>query len=114
MAKLVFGMNQSLDGYVDHMAFAAKPPRSSATSSRRLRAGGQWWYGRPKCMRSALLDDDHSGMGCRGTRLSRRRGEPAEMGRLALLSRVGPTPGLLKMILEGRESRELKASATGG
>jgi hypothetical protein len=22
MAKLVFGMNQSLDGYVDHLAFA--------------------------------------------------------------------------------------------
>ena len=22
MARLVFGMNQSLDGYVDHMAFA--------------------------------------------------------------------------------------------
>jgi len=25
MAKLVFGMNQSLDGYVDHMAFAPPP-----------------------------------------------------------------------------------------
>jgi dihydrofolate reductase len=25
MAKLVFGMNQSLDGYVDHMAFAPVP-----------------------------------------------------------------------------------------
>jgi hypothetical protein len=25
MAKLVFGMNQSLDGYVDHMAFAPNP-----------------------------------------------------------------------------------------
>jgi hypothetical protein len=25
MAKLVFGMNQSLDGYVDHMAFGASP-----------------------------------------------------------------------------------------
>ena len=25
MAKLVFGMNQSLDGYVDHMAFAPTP-----------------------------------------------------------------------------------------
>ena len=25
MAKLVFGMNQSLDGYVDHMAFATSP-----------------------------------------------------------------------------------------
>lgn len=27
MAKLVFGMNQSLDGYVDHMAFGPGPPR---------------------------------------------------------------------------------------
>ncbi len=25
MAKLVFGMNQSLDGYVDHLAFAPGP-----------------------------------------------------------------------------------------
>lgn len=25
MAKLVFGMNQSLDGYIDHMGFAAGP-----------------------------------------------------------------------------------------
>jgi hypothetical protein len=25
MAKLVFGMNQSLDGYVDHTAFAPRP-----------------------------------------------------------------------------------------
>jgi hypothetical protein len=25
MAKLVFGMNQSLDGYVDHMEFAPSP-----------------------------------------------------------------------------------------
>jgi hypothetical protein len=25
MTKLVFGINQSLDGYVDHMAFAQSP-----------------------------------------------------------------------------------------
>ena len=25
MAKLVFGMNQSLDGYVDHLAFEPSP-----------------------------------------------------------------------------------------
>ena len=25
MARIVFGMNQSLDGYVDHMAFAPSP-----------------------------------------------------------------------------------------
>jgi hypothetical protein len=32
MAKLVFGMNQSLDGYVDHMALRLIP-RSFDTSS---------------------------------------------------------------------------------
>src|SRR5688572_20469533 len=26
MAKLVFGLNQSLDGYVDHLAFGPDPP----------------------------------------------------------------------------------------
>jgi hypothetical protein len=26
MAKLVFGLNQSLDGYVDHQNFAPSPP----------------------------------------------------------------------------------------
>ena len=36
MAKLVFGMNQSLDGYVDHEAFSPGP-RPSGTSSMRLR-----------------------------------------------------------------------------
>ena len=36
MAKLVFGMNQSLDGYVDHMAFAPSPTLfpTSATAAR--------------------------------------------------------------------------------
>lgn len=36
MAKLVFGMNQSLDGYVDHMAFAPGPTlfRPNANSSQ--------------------------------------------------------------------------------
>ena len=41
MAKLVFGMNQSLDGYVDHMP-GCQAPLFSVTSSRRLSgAGGQ-------------------------------------------------------------------------
>ena len=37
MAKLILSMNQSLDGYVDHMAFAPAPS-SFVTSSRRLAA----------------------------------------------------------------------------
>jgi hypothetical protein len=34
MAKLVFGMNQSLDGYVDHEALRLMP-RSFVTSSSK-------------------------------------------------------------------------------
>ena len=45
MARLVFGMNQSLDGYVDHMRFA---PDSTLfrhfTEEARRQAGGV--YGR--------------------------------------------------------------------
>ena len=34
MAKLVFGMNQSLDGYVDHEAFAPGPLLFVTSSSK--------------------------------------------------------------------------------
>ena len=37
MAKIVFGMNQSLDGYVDHQEFAPVP-RSFVTSSSKCAA----------------------------------------------------------------------------
>ena len=33
MAKLVYGLNQSLDGYVDHTKLGPPVPRPSATSS---------------------------------------------------------------------------------
>ena len=45
MAKLVFGMNQSLDGYVDHMAFAPSP-----TLFRHFIDGGRGKRG--QCVRS--------------------------------------------------------------
>ena len=48
MAKLVFGMNQSLDGYVDHMAFEPSPALF-VTSSKRLRTGG-------KCVRRQMYE----------------------------------------------------------
>ena len=35
MAKLVFGLNQSLDGYVDHQEFAPLVPRSFVTSPNK-------------------------------------------------------------------------------
>ena len=37
MATLVFGMNQSLDGYVDHEAFApAQTPAANSSDTREL------------------------------------------------------------------------------
>ena len=38
MAKLVFGMNQSLDGYVDHHGICGRVPRSFVTSSSKCAA----------------------------------------------------------------------------
>lgn len=59
MAKLVFGMNQSLDGYVDHMAFAP-----SATLFRHFieEAQGQAGsiYGRQMYEIMRYWDEDHS------------------------------------------------------
>ena len=42
MARLVFGMNQSLDGYVDHMAFAPGPTlfRHFIEEAQRSQGGG--------------------------------------------------------------------------
>ena len=58
MAKLVFGMNQSLDGYVDHMAFAPSP-----TLFRHFvaEAGAQSGsvYGRKMYEIMRYWDDDH-------------------------------------------------------
>ena len=40
MAKLVFGMNQSLDGYVDHMAFGPSPRPTRSGFSKCTRRWG--------------------------------------------------------------------------
>jgi len=106
MAKIVFGMNQSLDGYVDHLAFCARPHASSATSSRRLR-GRRAVCTVATCMRSCVYwDDDLSLNGMRRNTPSRRRrgGTQPKWGRLAHVE-VGrpPTPDLLEMMCRGRD-----------
>jgi dihydrofolate reductase len=58
MAKLVFGMNQSLDGYVDHMAFAPSPTLfSHFIEQARGQAGSL--YGRTLYEVMRYWDDDH-------------------------------------------------------
>ena len=58
MAKLVFGMNQSLDGYVDHMAFAPSPAIfRHFIEQARNQAGSV--YGRRLYEVMRYWDDDH-------------------------------------------------------
>ena len=59
MAKLVFGMNVSLDGYVDHMAFGPSPAlfRHFIEQARDL-AGSV--YGRGLYELMAYWDEDHA------------------------------------------------------
>src|SRR5207249_10173227 len=58
MAKLVFGMNQSLDGYVDHMAFAPSPTLFRHFIEEAKRQAGSV-YGRRMYEVMRYWDDDH-------------------------------------------------------
>jgi dihydrofolate reductase len=58
MAKLVFGMNQSLDGYVDHMAFAPGPALFRHFIEEAQAQTGSV-YGRQMYEVMRYWDDDH-------------------------------------------------------
>jgi dihydrofolate reductase len=58
MAKLVFGMNQSLDGYVDHMAFAPGPVLFRHFIEEAQGQAGSI-YGRSMYEIMRYWDDDH-------------------------------------------------------
>ena len=58
MAKLVFGMNVSLDGYVDHLSFAPSPALfRHFVDEARTQAGSL--YGRELYALMRYWDDDH-------------------------------------------------------
>ena len=58
MARLVFGMNQSLDGYVDHMAFAPSPTLFHHFIEEAQGQAGSV-YGRKMYEVMRYWDDDH-------------------------------------------------------
>ena len=58
MARLVFGMNQSLDGYVDHMAFAPSPTLFRHFIEEAQGQAGSV-YGRQMYDVMRYWDDDH-------------------------------------------------------
>ena len=84
MAKLVFGMNQSLDGYVDHMAFAPGPTLFRHFIEEAQGQAGSV-YGRKMYEIMRYWDDDHPEWDAERTRLRGGVAQAAEMGRLALV-----------------------------
>src|SRR3954468_24548205 len=111
MAKLVFGLNQSLDGYVDHQAFAPDPPlfrhfieqvRGAAASvyDRRMYEVMRYW------------DEDHPDWGEEQRDYAAAwRSQPKWVGSRSLKS-VGPNATLVADDVEA-VIRGLKAQLVG-
>ena len=111
MAKLVFGMNQSLDGYVDHLAFAPSPTLfRHFVEQAQAQAGGV--YGRQMYEVMRYWDDDHREWDLDEQAFAAAwRNRPKWVASRSLKS-VGPNATLVADELEGT-IRELKAERDG-
>jgi dihydrofolate reductase len=111
MAKLVFGMNQSLDGYVDHMAFAPGPALFRHFVAEAEGQAGSV-YGRQMYEIMRYWDDDHSEWGADEQAFAAAwRKQPKWVVSRSLKS-VGPNASLVGDDLEGA-IRALKATRDG-
>ena len=111
MAKLVFGMNQSLDGYVDHMAFSPGPRLfRHFIEQAREQAGSV--YGRQMYEIMRYWDEDHPDWGAEERAFAAAwRKQPKWVVSRSLTS-VGPNARLVGDDLEG-SIRALKAERDG-
>jgi dihydrofolate reductase len=111
MAKLVFGMNQSLDGYVDHTAFAPGPALfRHFIEEARHQAGSV--YGRRMYEVMRYWDDDQPGWGGDEQAFAAAwRKQPKWVVSRSLTS-VGPNANLVGDDLEGA-IRAVKAGREG-
>jgi dihydrofolate reductase len=111
MARLVFGMNQSLDGYVDHTAFAPSPTLFRHFIEEAKGQAGSV-YGRRMYEIMRYWDDDQPGWGAdeRAFAAAWRR-QPKWVVSRSLTS-VGPNATLVADDLEGAV-RRLKAERDG-
>ena len=100
MAKIVFGMNQSLDGYVDHMAFAPDPTLfRHFIKEAEGQAGSIYGRGMYEIMR--YWDDDHPDWDAdRQAFAAAWRKQPKWVVSRTLKS-VGPNATLIRDDLEG-------------
>ena len=111
MARLVFGMNQSLDGYVDHMAFAPSPVLFRHFIEEAQGQAGSV-YGRHMYEIMRYWDDDHPEWDAeeRAFAVAWRRQPKWVVSRT--LKSVGPNATLIEGDLE-TAMRELKAGREG-
>ena len=111
MAKLVFGMNQSLDGYVDHMAFAPGPTLfRHFIEEARAQSGSI--YGRQMYEIMRYWDDDHPEWDADESAFAAAWRKQAKWVASRSLKSVGPNATLLGDDLES-EIRALKAERDG-
>ncbi len=111
MARLVFGMNQSLDGYVDHMAFAPSPTLFRHFIEEAQRQAGSI-YGRHMYEVMRYWDDDQPEWGAAEQAFAAAwRKQPKWVVSRSLTS-VGPNARLVGADLEGA-IRALKAERDG-
>jgi dihydrofolate reductase len=111
MAKLVFGMNQSLDGYVDHMAFGPSPELFRHFIEEAEGQAGSV-YGRKMYEIMRYWDDDDPEWGAeeRAFAAAWRRQQKWVVSRS--LKSVGPNASLVEGDLESA-IRKLKAEQSG-
>ena len=111
MARLVFGMNQSLDGYVDHMAFAPGPTLFRHFIEEAQGQAGSV-YGRQMYEVMRYWDDDHPEWDAEEHAFAAAwRNQPKWVVSRSLKS-VGPNATLVENDLDGA-IRTLKAERDG-
>ncbi len=111
MARLVYGMNQSLDGYVDHTAFAPSPTLFRYFIEEAKRQAGSV-YGRQMYEIMRYWDDDHPEWDAEERAYAAVwRCHPKWVVSKSLKS-VGPNANLIEGDLEGA-IRKLKAERDG-
>jgi dihydrofolate reductase len=111
MAKLVFGMNQSLDGYVDHDAFAPGAALFRHFIEEAEQQAGSV-YGRKMYEIMRYWDDDHSDWEPEGSAFAAAWRKQPKWVVSRTLKSVGPNATLVGNDLEGA-IRELKATRDG-
>lgn len=111
MARLVFGMNQSLDGYVDHLAFGPSPTLfRHFIEEARAQAGSV--YGRRMYEVMRYWDEDHPEWDAEEQAFAAAwRRQPKWVVSRSLES-VGPNASLVRSDVEGAV-RKLKAEHDG-